>query len=411
MISEYGGQSTGYNNSLVPLAPLPRNPNLPQPMSLFMKLRKASRIAPMALWLAGSPPVPAPAPSSPAADADYTVTFDGTRFQQPEPVEHPLGDWAKRHRTSKRGPWPDFLKLPLGSAPAGKVCDGEIAVTMINHATLLIQMDGVNILTDPTWAERSVPVVGIKRRRPAGIRFEDLPKIDAVLVSHNHQDHMDLPTLRQLWQHYQPPVFVGLRSSVFLERKGIGRGHDLDWWQSAEIAPGITVTAVPARHHSNRSLFDQNRMLWCGFVVTGPSGSVYFAGDTGWGRHFEEIGKRFPNIKVALLPIGGFMPEWYQRKQHIGPVDALQATRDLGAKTMIPIHFGTFPNGAEGEGQAVSVLVDAVAAQPDMSERVVILDNGQSWSCGEITSAPPAPAPATVQAMHPGSASPGYPAP
>jgi L-ascorbate metabolism protein UlaG (beta-lactamase superfamily) len=368
-------------------------------MSMFTELRKVSRVAPMALWLAGPPSsVPAP-PPAPPAESDYTAPFDGTRFTQPEPVEHPLGDWAKRQRTSKRGAWPDFTNSPLGSAPAGSVCDGEITVTFINHATLLIQMDGVNILTDPIWAARSVPTVGVKRRRPAGIRFEDLPRIDAVVVSHNHHDHMDIPTLRRLWQHYQPPVFVGLRSSVFLERKGIGGGHDLDWWQSAEIAPGITVTAVPARHHSNRSLFDRNRMLWCGFVVSGPSGSVYFAGDTGWGRHFEEIGKRFPNIKVALLPIGGFMPEWYQRKQHIGPVDALQATRDVGATTMIPMHFGTFPNGAEGEGQAVSVLVDAVAAQPDMAERVVILDNGQSWSCGEVT--PALQDPESVQALHP----------
>ncbi len=374
-------------------------------MSLFPKLRRLSRAAPVALWLAG-PPVPsAPAPPAPPAETDYTAAFDGNRFQQPEPVTHPFGDWAKRQRTTKRGPWPDFTDTPLGSAPAGRVCDGEIAVTFVNHATLLIQMDGVNILTDPTWAARSVPTVGIKRRRPAGIRFEDLPRIDAVVVSHNHHDHMDIPTLRRLWQHYQPPVFVGLRSSVFLERKGIGGGRDLDWWQSAEIAPGITVTAVPARHHSNRSLFDRNRMLWCGFVVSGPSGSVFFAGDTGWGRHFEEIGKRFPNIKVALLPIGGFMPEWYQRKQHIGPVDALQATRDLGATTMIPMHFGTFPNGEEAEGQAVSVLVDAVAAQPDMAERVVILDNGQSWSCGEVTPAPHGPE--SVQALHPGSPNPG----
>ncbi|MET0620855.1 MAG: hypothetical protein ABW056_11285, partial [Thermoanaerobaculia bacterium] len=140
-------------------------------MNLFTKLRKASRIAPVAFWLIGPPsPVPAPAPA-PATESDYTAAFDGTRFTQPEPVEHPIGDWAKRQRTSKRGPWPEFLKLPLGSAPAGKVCDGEIAVTMINHASLLIQMDGVNILTDPIWAERSVPTVGVKRRRPAGIRF------------------------------------------------------------------------------------------------------------------------------------------------------------------------------------------------------------------------------------------------
>jgi L-ascorbate metabolism protein UlaG (beta-lactamase superfamily) len=353
------------------------------------KLHRFSMLLPAsAIFIAASGPSPAPAPPG---ETDYTIDFDGTRFHQPEPVEHPFGDWAKRTRTAHRGPWPDFTNTPLGAAPASRVCDGEIAVAFVNHATLLIQMDGVNILTDPTWAERSVPTVGVKRRRPAGLRFEDLPEIDAVVVSHNHHDHMDVPTLRRLSKDFHPRIYVGLRNRVFLERKGIMGGHDLGWWQSAEIAPGVTVTAVPARHHSNRSLFDRNRTLWCGFVISGPSGSVFFAGDTGWGRHFAEIGKRFPDIRVALLPIGGFMPEWYQRKQHIGPVDALQAMRDLEAETLIPMHFGTFPNGEEAEGQAVSVLVDALAAQPDLDGRVVILDNGQRWTSVRESSDPRAP--------------------
>ena len=188
------------------------------------------------------------------------------------------------------------------------ICDGDVRVTFVNHATLLIQMDGVNILTDPTWANRSVPTVGIRRRRPVGLRFEDLPKIDAVVVSHDHQDHMDLPTLRRLAQSDAPVVYAGLGSAGFLGRNGVPGGHDLDWWQSSELAPGVTVTAVPARHTSGRMLVDKNKRLWCGFVVSGPSGSVYFAGDTGQGEHFAAIGRRFPNLRVALLPIGGFKP-------------------------------------------------------------------------------------------------------
>ena len=359
----------------------------------FPYLLPASAIFLVALSPTNVPPPPPPAP--PAMETSY---FNGTRFVTPEPRDISFADWAKRQWTTKRGPWPKFTATPIGAPPPARVCDGELRVTMINHATLLIQMDGVNILTDPTWAARSVPTVGVKRRRPAGLRFEDLPKIDAVLVSHNHQDHMDLPTLRKLWQHYMPPVYVGLRNSVFLEKKGIGGGHDLDWWQSAEIAPGITVTAVPARHHSNRSLFDNDRTLWCGFVITGPSGSVYFAGDTGWGRHFEEIGRRFPDLKLAMLPIGGFKPVWYQRNQHIGPEDALAAMHALGAETMIPMHFGTFPNGAEADGEAVSVLVNAVAAQPDLSGRVVILDNGQTWDTGRAPANPHAAPEPSLQA-------------
>jgi L-ascorbate metabolism protein UlaG (beta-lactamase superfamily) len=309
---------------------------------------------------------------------DSTNRFDGYRFSQPEPGTHGFGDWAKRRLTSKRGPWRDFTATPPGSPPPPFVCDGDLRVTFINHATLLIQMDGVNILTDPTWSERSVPTVGVRRRRPPGLRFEDLPKIDAVLVSHDHQDHMDLPTLRRLAQTHRPAVYAGLGSAVFLGRKRVPGGRDLDWWQSSEIAPGITVTAVPARHSSGRMLFDRNRRLWCGYVVSGPSGSVYFAGDTGWGSHFAAIGKRFPNLRLALLPIGGFKPVWYQHEQHIGPEDALQVLRDLGASTMIPMHFGTFPNADDGEVEPVQVLADAAAASPDVRGRVAILDNGQS---------------------------------
>ncbi len=304
--------------------------------------------------------------------------FGGHRFSQPEPLTIGFGDWAKRTFTSHRGLWRRYTATPPGSAPPPVVCDGDLHVTFVNHATLLIQMDGVNILTDPTWAKRSVPTVGVRRRRPPGLRFKDLPKIDAVLVSHDHQDHMDLPTLRRLAETYRPAVYVGLGSASFLARERVPGARDLDWWQSAEIAPGVTVTAVPARHHSGRGLFDRNRRLWCGFVVSGPSGSVYFAGDTGWGSHFAAIGRRFPNLRLAILPIGGFKPVWYMHEQHLGPEDALRAFRDLGASTMIPMHFGTFPNGEEAEVEPVEVLVDALAVSPDARGRVAILDNGQS---------------------------------
>ncbi len=332
------------------------------------------------LSLAPSSPV-RPAPSgaaiSPAIGAP-AVSFDGKRFRASEAREVRLGDWIRR-RLEKRGKWPKFVATPIGEPPPSRVCDGELRVTLINHSTFLVQMDGVNILTDPTWASRAVPILGAKRRRPAGLDFGELPPIDAVLVSHNHQDHMDLPTLRRLTRTFRPPIYAGLRSRSFLDRKGIPGAHDLDWWQSASIAPGITITAVPARHHAGRSAFDNDRMLWCGFVVSGPSGSVYFAGDTGWGSHFAAIGARFPNLRLAMLPIGGFKPVWYQRSQHIGPEDALSAMRALGAQTMIPMHFGTFRNGEEADGEAVSVLIDSLAASPDLSDRVVILDNGQ-WT-------------------------------
>jgi L-ascorbate metabolism protein UlaG (beta-lactamase superfamily) len=343
------------------------------------EMRKTGRFA---RWVVGSGLALALAAFSVGQTADPVSTssgrYDGKRFRQPEPLTIRFSDWAKRQWSGHRGPWRKFTYTPPGPTPAEYACDGDLRVTFVNHATLLIQMDGVNILTDPTWAKRSVPVVGRTRRRPPGLRFDELPKIDAVLVSHNHQDHMDLPTLRRLAKNFDPVVYTGLGNARFLAKNGVTEGHDLDWWQSVEIAPGITVTAVPARHHSGRSLFDKDRTLWCGFVVKGPSGSVYFAGDTGYGSHFEEIGRRFPNLRLAILPIGGFKPIWYMQSQHIGPEAALQALKDLGAASMIPMHFGTFPNGDEAETEAVEVLEAAIANSPDLSRRVSILDNGQS---------------------------------
>lgn len=307
-----------------------------------------------------------------------TDHFDGLRFRQPEPLTIGFGDWVKRVWTGRRGPWRDFTDTPPGPSPPAHVADGRLRVTFVNHSTVLVQMDGINVLTDPMWSERNTPLIGSRRRRPPGIRFEDLPPIDGVLVSHNHHDHMDLPTLRRLTAAHQPAVFVGLGNAAFLAGQGVPGGHDLDWWQSAELAPGLTVTAVPARHMSGRGLFDRDRTLWCGFVVTGPSGSVYFAGDTGVGSHFARIGERFPGLRLAILPIGGFLPLFYMREQHLGPRDAIEALRTLNAATMVPVHFGTFPEGDDGETEPVDTLRAALAEAPDVAPHVVILDNGRS---------------------------------
>jgi L-ascorbate metabolism protein UlaG (beta-lactamase superfamily) len=315
--------------------------------------------------------------------------FDGWRFHQPEPLTLGFTDWLKRTLgDSRRGPWRDYTDTPPGPPPPARVDGGRLRVTFVNHATLLIQMDGLNILTDPIWSKQTVPIFGVRRRRPPGVRFEDLPPIDVILVSHDHYDHMDLPTLRRLVKAHRPHLFVGLGNAAFLAGAGVPGVADLDWWQSAGIAPGVTVTAVLARHKSGRGLFDQDHRLWCGFVVQGPSGSVYFAGDTGWGSHFAEIGRRFPNLRLALLPIGGFKPRWYQHEQHLGPADAVAAHRTLSAATSVPIHFGTFPNGDDAETEPVTTLRAVLDASPDVAPHFVILDNGES---AEIppTSSPP----------------------
>jgi len=319
--------------------------------------------------------------SAPRYRGPLSDHFDGERFRSIEPTgtDRGLLHWLL-HR--QRGPWSDRPDAPPGPKPPERVSGGELRVTFVNHATVLVQMDGVNVLTDPVWSERVSPFssVGPKRHRPPGIRFEELPPLDAILVSHNHYDHMDVATLRRLASRRGPaaPVFVGLGNSAILEKERIPGARDLDWWQSAPVAGGVTVTAVPARHFSSRSPFDRDRTLWCGFVVSGPSGSYYFAGDTGWGSHFAAIGRRFPNLRLAMLPIGAYRPRWFMSPVHIDPDQAVRAQEALGAKTAVAIHWGTFAQADDGEREPVEDLAMSLASRPDPKPRFLVLENGES---------------------------------
>jgi L-ascorbate metabolism protein UlaG (beta-lactamase superfamily) len=308
-----------------------------------------------------------------------TDHFDGTRFYNLEPIPLSFGDRIRWEFTKNRGTWSRFAPGVPAACPVDRVGDGRMRVTWINHATVLIQMDGVNVLTDPTWARRSVPGVGPTRRKPPGIDFDRLPPVDVVLISHDHHDHMDLPTLRRLSAAHGPAIYAGLGNGAFLAKNGIRGARDLDWWQSVEVARGLVLTAVPARHRSGRGPFASFERLWCGFVLTGASGSVYFAGDTGEGSHFAAIGARFPNLRVALLPIGGFEPPWYMRYLHLGPRTALRAFADLGAAAMIPIHFGTFPQSDDSQNGPLETLGREITEAPAPKPNVVILGHGESF--------------------------------
>jgi L-ascorbate metabolism protein UlaG (beta-lactamase superfamily) len=307
--------------------------------------------------------------------------FDGERFRSLEPRgQHKSSGFWKWILHRERGLWRDFTETPPGGRPPERVAYGRMRVTFVNHSTVLVQTDGVNVLTDPVWSKRVSPFsfAGPRRHRPPGLRFEDLPPIDIVLVSHNHYDHMDLPTLRRLVERDHPAIFVGLNNAGFLARHRVAGARDLDWWDSVDLPSGVTVTCVPARHFSARGLYDRDRALWCGFVVTGASGSFYLAGDTGWGAHFAKIAERFPALRLALLPIGAYRPRWFMASAHVDPEQAVCAHETLGASTSLAIHFGTFAQADDGEFEPQAELEEALAKRAVPAPRFLVLDNGES---------------------------------
>jgi N-acyl-phosphatidylethanolamine-hydrolysing phospholipase D len=218
----------------------------------------------------------------------------------------------------------------------------EPSVTWIGHATVLVQMDHRTFLTDPIWSEKPFPVtfMGPKRFAPPGLALEALPPIDFVLISHNHYDHLDLPTLRHLAAG-GTRFLVSLGDAELLRRSGIGPVDELDWWDSREL-DGLTVHCVPSRHWSGRRLTDDCASLWSGWVVTGPTRRFYFAGDSGYFPGFAEIGHRLGPFGLAALPIGAYDPPAMMRAVHLDPEEALQAGLDVGAERMLGIHYGTF---------------------------------------------------------------------
>lgn len=297
---------------------------------------------------------------------------DGKTFHNDPPVQVSPWDVLKWQFTRESHPWPEKIHV-APSHPDLSVVSG-IRATWVGHATVLVQSPGLNLLTDPVWSKRVGPWswVGSARRAQPAVAFEDLPRIDAVLVSHDHYDHLDMPTLERLAKERSPLAIAPLGTADLVKKAGFEKVVALDWWQSAPLPSGDTVTLVPAVHHGIRWPWDRNTRLWGGFVITTKSGSIYFAGDTGDGPHFDEIGKRFGPIDLALLPIGAFLPRWFMHRQHIGPAEAALAAKRLGAKTSMAIHWGTFRLADDGYREAVDSLHAVLARDPSSPDFRVI---------------------------------------
>ncbi len=278
-----------------------------------------------------------------ASDLDSSDHFRRGRFFNPGAPEQRFTQFLRWILQRKVGYWPQFVEIEPGPKPCNRIVGRDLVVTFVNHSTFLIQTGGCNILTDPVWSQRVSPIsfLGPRRHRDPGIRFEDLPPIDAILISHNHYDHLDVPTLRKLARRDRPAVFCPLGLRGLLVSAGLTEVHELDWYDS-EPWRSLTMHCVPAQHFSSRTPFDRDRTLWCGWVIEATGSFMYFAGDTGFGEHLAEIAARFHPIQLALLPIGAYEPEWFMNPVHMTPEQALDAQQILAASIAVATHFGTF---------------------------------------------------------------------
>ena len=243
-----------------------------------------------------------------------------------------------------------FLRATPGF-PAPRAASDDLVLTWVGHSTFLIQIGGLNILSDPVWSDRAspLPFIGPKRWVEPGIAFDDLPPIDVVMLSHDHYDHLDSATVRRLAHCYPEARWLSpLRLGRFLRARGADAVTEMDWWEELTMHD-VRFACTPAQHHSARGIRDRRRSLWCSWTIVCRTHRVFFAGDTGYFPEFAAIGQRYGPFDAAMMPIGGYLPRDYMRFVHMDPADALRAFRDLNAGSgsgrmpvFVPMHWGTF---------------------------------------------------------------------
>ncbi|MGQ9922267.1 MAG: MBL fold metallo-hydrolase, partial [Desulfobacca sp.] len=317
------------------------------------------------------------------------------------PAHHGAGKFRNPHLAAK-GRWGDFWRWRFGLGPQEKTAlppetipdyqpevltpdlnclnhadPQTIQVTWLGHATFLVQVAGLNILTDPMFSDRASPVqfAGPKRLIPPPLRPEELPPIHAVVISHNHYDHLDRNSVKRLGSGVT--FFVPLGLATWFRQAGLPKVRELDWWQSAPF-DRIRFHCVPVQHFSIRTPFDANRTLWAGWVLATPAGKIFFAGDTGYSPDFWDIGRRLGPMRLALIPIGGYMPRWFMRPMHLDPREAVQVHRDVGAQQSIGMHWGTFKLTEEPLAEPPLYLRQVLAEEQLPPEQFLILRCGET---------------------------------
>ncbi len=310
--------------------------------------------------------------------------FDGTRFYDPNGMPpKSLSDVLRWQLTRKSTPWPEWVENAQTDTPPPSVTGNRARLSYIGHASWLLQTGGRNILIDPVWSDRASPIsfLGPKRHNAPGIAFGALPKIDTVLVTHGHYDHLDVATLARLAARDNPRVITPLGNDIAMRSYDSAiKAEAFDWQDRIDIGNGIAVTLVPTRHWSARGVFDRNKTLWASFVIDTPAGKIYAVGDSGYGdgSHFRAVKDAHGPLRMALLPIGAYEPRWFMKDQHMNPDDAVKALADCGAEQALAHHHSTFQLTDEAIDAPVKALAEALAAAESPRERFRALQAGMS---------------------------------